>query len=100
MKECGKEFFDQCLKAIVGELETVENQHPDWSGDVVCAASSISEKATKLVEAAIDHKAGKSRFREEVLVEAAQTGAMVLKFLVVASRGFQRRPAAEIADHG
>ncbi len=82
MGEYGKQFFDQCLMAIVSELVRAEEKHPDWPDDVADAAKIVSDQAVGLVSASADFRDGTERDDARILEEALQTGAMALRFLL------------------
>jgi hypothetical protein len=77
-----KQFFDQCLVAIVTELGTVEEQHPNWPDDPVHASTMVAEKAGELLNASLEFSCGSIQDSKRILREATQTGAMALRFLL------------------
>ena len=78
----GKQFFDVCLAAIVGELERLEETHPDWPDDPARAATLVSEKADELLLTSANRDGVNARHREHILEGAVQTGALALRFLL------------------
>ena len=89
MAEYGKQFFDQCLAAIAGELESLEEEHPDCSDDPVQAAALVAKKAGKLLAASINLDCENADDRNLILKEAIQTGAMALKFMLTMNSGLR-----------
>ena len=89
MAEYRKHFFDQCLVAIAGELESVEEEHPYWPDDPVQAAALVAEKAGDLLAASSCHDYQSATGKKRILKEAIQTGAMALKFMLTADPGFR-----------
>lgn len=82
MGEYGKQFFDQCLRAIVSELVRAEEKHPDWPDDLAHAAKIVSDQAVGLLSASAKFRNGIERDDKRILEEALQTGAMALRFLL------------------
>jgi len=82
MAKYGKQFFDRCLIGVVGELESLEEEHPDWPDDLAQAATLVLEKADRLLAASSDPHYNSAESRNQILKEAMQTGAMALRFLL------------------
>lgn len=82
MGEYRKQFFDQCLRAIVSELVRAEEKHPDWPDDLAHAAKIVSDQAGGLLSVSADVCSGIERDDARILEEALQTGAMALRFLL------------------
>lgn len=70
------------IDMIFDELEAAEKKHPDWPDDVVYASAILNEEAGELTQACLDmHFQPSMENYERVLKEAAQTGAMAIRFL-------------------
>jgi hypothetical protein len=82
MKRYEKTFFDQCLVAIVAELERLENPEMQWPNEPADAAGLIYSQAESLFAAAARMKSGPEADDYPVLKAAVRTGAMALKFLL------------------
>ena len=89
MAEYRKQYFDQCLAAIAGELESLEEEHPDWPDDPVQAAALVAKKAGKLLAASSDLDREDADDRNRILKEAIQTGAMALRFMLTTNHGLR-----------
>jgi len=77
-----KESFDKCLRAIVSEFGHIEEDCSAWPDNVVDAARAISDKASKVVSASATFCHGSCEDRNQMVREALQTGALVLRFLL------------------
>lgn len=68
------------IDAVRHELKKAEEKFPWWPTDPVHAAAIVAEEAGELVKAALQyiHEAGDPN---EMFIEAAQTGAMAIRFL-------------------
>ena len=77
-----KESFDKCLRAIVSEFWHIEEDCPAWPDNVVDAARVISDKASKVLSASATLYHGSYEDKNQMLREALQTGALVLRFLL------------------
>lgn len=70
------------IDMIFDELKAAEEKHPGWPNDLVYGSAILNEEAGELTQACLN-----MRFRpstenyERVLKEAAQTGAMAVRFL-------------------
>jgi hypothetical protein len=81
MATYNKRFFEQCLQAIVSELVKVEEEHPDWPDNLIDAAEIVSDKARDF-SAAVRTPLFDEKDKRLISREAAQTGAIVLRFLL------------------
>ena len=66
---------------IFKELKAAQEKFPGWPTDVVHAAAIVAEECGELVKAAIDFFYGRGS-KLELQREAAQTGAMVYRFMM------------------
>jgi NTP pyrophosphatase (non-canonical NTP hydrolase) len=67
---------------IFQELKRAEKKFPGWPEDPVHAAAILAEEAGELVQAALDFFYGREKNPEKMRLEAAQTGAMAVRFLI------------------
>ena len=65
---------------ILEALKSAEKKWPNWVDDPIHAASIISEEAGELAQAANDFCYGDGTM-EHMIEEAAQVGAMAIRFL-------------------
>ncbi|MBF0482244.1 MAG: hypothetical protein HQL37_15315 [Alphaproteobacteria bacterium] len=68
------------IQAILEELSKAREKHPEWVEDPIHAAAILAEEAGELVKAAIDFSYSGAPIGE-MFVEAAQVGAMAIRFL-------------------
>jgi hypothetical protein len=68
---------ERAISLIVEELRKAEAKFPGWPDDVVHGAAIMAEEAGEAVKAAIDLHYGRGDI-DEVVKEAAQTGAMAI----------------------
>jgi len=66
---------------FLAELLAAEDKHPGWPHDVIHSAAIAMEEAGELIKEAIDFHFGRGD-RDRLLKEAAQTGAMIIRFLI------------------
>src|SRR3546814_15393267 len=71
--------------AMVMELNSAKEKHPSWPKDFVHRSAIVSEEAGELVRASLRFAYEKGRYYD-MHKEALQTGAMVLRFLINASK--------------
>lgn len=76
------------MDLILKELASAEAKHPYWPEDPIHAAAVVSEEAGELTMACNDlcYREDPDRFLYDAIEEAAQTGAMALRFLINAQR--------------
>ena len=67
-------------KYISEELKKAKSKWPNWLNDPIHAASIVSEEAGELVQAANDFCYGDGT-KEQMILEAAQVGAMAIRFI-------------------
>ena len=72
---------DEAIKIITDELDRAEEIYPDWPSDVVHQAAIVAEEAGELLMASLNKTYHKHKFAN-LYMEAAQTGAMAIRFLV------------------
>jgi len=72
----------EALTLIFSELATAEIKHPGWPDDVVHGAAIVGEEAGELLQAALNYKYQRSKNVDSMRLEAAQTAAMGIRFLV------------------
>lgn len=74
--------LDRVIDRIFEELRKAEEKHPGWPMDPVHAAAILAEEAGELVQAALDYtyQGGSEKQME---LEAAQCGAMAIRFLTM-----------------
>ena len=68
------------INEILNELAKAKEKWPNWLDDPIHAASIISEEAGELTQAANDFCYGDGTI-EHMVEEAAQVGAMAIRFL-------------------
>ncbi len=73
---------DQVIDLIFGELRKAEEKFPGWPTDPVHGAAIVGEEAGELTQAALDFYYGRERYRDKMQKEAAQVGAMAIRFLI------------------
>lgn len=74
------------LHLVSEELKKAKAKHPVWPDDIIHRAAIVVEEAGELIQAAVDYKQAKNEEEkkkacENMIVEAAQTGAMTFRFL-------------------
>lgn len=70
------------IEMIFDELKVAQEKHPNWPDDLVYGSAILNEEAGELTQAVLDmHFHPSEENMERVLKEAAQTGAMALRFL-------------------
>lgn len=70
------------VEIILASLLEAEEKHPRWPRDVVHASAILNEEAGELTQAALDFFYKRSPDKERMKKEAAQVGAMAVRFLV------------------
>jgi hypothetical protein len=78
---------NEALDLIIVELEKALKKHPDWPKDKIHCAAILGEEAGELIQASIDFEyaksfKSKSNSYKNMKIEAAQVGAMAIRFLV------------------
>jgi NTP pyrophosphatase (non-canonical NTP hydrolase) len=66
---------------IFAELKKAENKFPGWPDDPVHGAAILAEEAGELVKASLDFYYGRYDEIDLMEKEAAQVGAMAIRFL-------------------
>ncbi|MEW6670207.1 MAG: hypothetical protein AB1427_00805 [Thermodesulfobacteriota bacterium] len=72
---------EQAIDLIFKELKSAESKHPGWPIDPIHAAAIMAEEAGETLQAAIDF-VYKDAPEEKAIIEAAQCGAMAIRFLL------------------
>jgi len=72
---------ESAIELIKNELRKAEEKHPLWPVDPIHAAAILAEEAGELVQACIDYTY-KDTDGHKAVTEAAQCGAMALRFLI------------------
>jgi NTP pyrophosphatase (non-canonical NTP hydrolase) len=82
MKQTEKTMED-ILKAVLAEVERAQGLHPDWPTDPLHALAVLGEEFGELTQSVLQatYEQEKST-SEHVRVEAIQTAAMALRFLL------------------
>jgi len=70
------------FELISSALLNAEVKFPGWPDDVVHASAILIEEAGELTQAALDFFYGRYRAYDRMMKEAAQVGAMALRFLI------------------
>ena len=65
---------------ILLELVNAKKKHPGWPEDPVHAVAILNEEAGELTQACLDFTYDDKSI-EQAMIEAAQCGAMVIRFL-------------------
>ena len=73
---------EKAFMAIIAELKRAEEKFPGWPDDVVHASAILNEEAGELTQAALDYFYGRYTSTDRMKKEAAQVGAMALRFLI------------------
>jgi hypothetical protein len=74
--------LEEAIKKCLTELEKAENKHPKWPTDPIHAAGNMVEEAGETMQACIDACYVDEQWIADAATEAAQTGAMALRFLI------------------
>lgn len=72
--------INDAFRKLTEELERAEKQHPEWPKDLVYQAAIVQEESGEFLKAVMDYKSGKGP-ADDIIKEAIQTGAMILRFL-------------------
>jgi NTP pyrophosphatase (non-canonical NTP hydrolase) len=80
---------ERAIELIIKELYKAEVKFPGWPEDPVHAAAILAEEAGELVKAALDYYYGRHEGIDQMEKEAAQTGAMALRFLMGLEQEFK-----------
>ena len=70
------------FELISSALLNAEVKFPGWPDDVVHASAILIEEAGELTQAALDFHSGRYEEYDRMMEEAAQVGAMALRFLI------------------
>lgn len=77
---------DKATQMLLHELERAERKFPMFPTDPIHAAAVVAEEAGELVQASIDAtyntRPDDAELFDNMMVEAIQTGAMALRFLI------------------
>ena len=73
---------EKVIELIFAELAKAETKFPGWPFDVVHGAAILGEEAGELTQAALDFYYSREMSIEKMRKEAAQVGAMAIRFLV------------------
>ena len=74
-------YIPAISKEIFKELKAAQEKFPGWPTDVVHAVAIVAEECGELVKSAIDFHYGRGS-KLDLQREAAQTGAMVYRFMM------------------
>lgn len=86
-----KVYGNLAIEYIFQELRAAEKKHPGWPTDLVYASAILNEEAGELTQAVLDYSFKPEHdpeLLEKVMREAAQTGAMAMRFLIGAYRQY------------
>jgi hypothetical protein len=88
------------LHLVLEELRKAETKHPVWPSDIIHRAAIVIEEAGELIQAAVDYVQAKDEVEKKkawanMVVEAAQTGAMTFRFLENMEKEFPAKPLPE-----
>jgi NTP pyrophosphatase (non-canonical NTP hydrolase) len=72
----------ESIDLLFKELRKAEAKFPGWPFDPIHAAAILSEEAGELTQAALDYFYGREKTKTKMQIEAAQTGAMAIRFLI------------------
>lgn len=78
----------EAMELILAELSKAMEKHIDWPDDKIYAAAILIEEAGELLQAANDHEQKtKNAVCKQIVIdrmklEAAQVGAMAMRFLI------------------
>ena len=70
----------EAIKVILDELKSAKEKWPKWVDDPVHAAGILNEEAGELMQASLDFCYSNGNI-EQMQKEAAQVGAMAIRFL-------------------
>jgi hypothetical protein len=71
----------ECLVMVLDELAYAKEKHPAWPADIIHAAAILSEEAGEVVKECNNVSENGRLGYDDCVTEAAQTGAMALRFL-------------------
>jgi len=79
--------FEKAIELITDELLKAQEKHPNWPTDKIHCAAILGEEAGELLQSSIDYEYAGNSFskrthHENMIIEAAQTGAMAIRFLM------------------
>ena len=72
------------LDLIFEELRKAEKKHPTWPEDLIYASTNVVEEAGELLQATKEYheEPHLGTTQKDMIKEAAQTGAMAIRFLM------------------
>jgi len=73
--------FKDAIELVYSELEKAKKKH-EWPIDIVHAAAVVGEEAGELLQAALDQIYDAGNNIENMRIEAAQTAAVAIRFLL------------------
>lgn len=73
---------EKAINLIFEELVKAEKKFPGWHLDPVHAGAVVGEEAGELIQATLDFYFCREKSRDKMIKEAAQTGAMAMRFLM------------------
>jgi NTP pyrophosphatase (non-canonical NTP hydrolase) len=73
-------IIEKAIDMIFAELEKAEDKFPGWPVDPVHGVAIMAEECGETVQAALDYYYERGT-KEQVMKEAAQTGAMAIRYL-------------------
>lgn len=79
--------YEKALDFILTELKIAKLKHPEWPEDKIHCAAILGEEAGELLQSSIDYEYAKNYRKKKaaednMILEAAQTGAMAIRFLM------------------
>lgn len=80
---------EKAIDLVFNELRDAERKFPGWPEDPVHAAAILAEEAGELQKAALDYYYGRHEGTDEMEKEAAQAGAMAIRFLIGLEQEFE-----------
>lgn len=76
---------EEAVEMILAELERAEKLHPVWPTDIIHAGAVVAEEAGELLQACNNYASNTHPENDnlaEMGIEAIQTGAMAIRFLI------------------
>lgn len=76
---------DEVFRLIADEVHKAEEKFPWWPDDLIHGAAIVAEESGELIQATLQNKYEKGGF-SKMKIEAIQTGAMAVRFLIDLSK--------------
>jgi len=73
--------YSRAFGKIIEAIFEAEEKHPGWPTDPIHATAIIAEESGELTKAAIDFYFKRNDNEDEMMKEAAQTAAVLLRFM-------------------